>query len=300
MSLNVVWYVSSGLKVWEKKLILDLAEIVEPLLTSLKLYGGDGQGWEGTLPVFSWQDRSLFRRGRAFLAEGGLWHFWGQAPAWARGLSLRASVVHSQWRDHGPWRGLPSTVLPAVPDDTQALVLPFFRSRSLWSSAEGPALHDRGGPVTAVALPQGRTAPQWAEDLRPQPTFVGGLHGRGTERGGVLERDLFPLWRGRGGALLLPLVTTDLAWLASQAALLGIPTMARSSALLDACLGSEGYVVVRGQDGDAWARGLDDQGRGELPPVAAAARRWIEERFCEEKARKALLDLYGHLLEVPL
>ena len=287
MKLKVVWFVSSGMRSWEKRLLLDLAEALVPQVGSLKIFSPDVARWEGSPPLFSWSDRDLIGRARTFLVEGRLWHFWGQAPLWARALSLRASLVHTQWRDLGPWRGLASTIVPCSCDGARTRLLPLFRSRPLWGG-EGPLRSSsEGAPLVVLALPKGRPSPAWAEELTPRPALLGG---------GVGDSELMPLWRERGGVLLLPSVTADLSWVAAQGALLGVPTLARSSPALDELLGPEGYIAMRGDDGESWRRALDSL-RVAVPPVTASARRRLEERYSAQSAVEGLLGLYGHLVE---
>ncbi len=295
MSLNVVWYASSGLRPWEKKVLLDLAEALAPAVASLKVYAADAQGWEGAFSVLSWKNRDLLSLGRTLFTEGRLWHFWGQAPSWARALALRAGVVHTQWRDFGPWRGSMSTMLPVSPEGGAARLSPLFRSRSLWLSEEGTSPSAGGEPLAILALPMGRSLPDWSDGLHLTPVPLGS-DARG-ERRGLLEREILSRWRERGGALLLPWVTADLAWLAVHGALLGVPTLARRSSFLDECLGSEGYVAVRGSDDVGWRSALEASGDPDGPPAAAAARRWVEGRFSGPTAVDRLLALYGQIVE---
>lgn len=288
MPLKVVWFVSSGMKPWEKRLLLDLAEALVPRVGSLKLFSPDVAGWEGLFPLLSWRDRDFVSRAKTLLVEGRLWHFWGQAPPWARAVAFRAGLIHTQWRDLGPWRGLASTIVPCCCDGSGVRLSPFFRSRSLWLGETASARSSEGTPLHVLALPKGRPVPSWAESLSPSPVLLGG---------GLREEELLPLWRERGGVLLLPWVTADLSWIAAQGALVGVPTLARPGAALDELLGSEGYVPVRGDDGESWKRAAASFRDG-LPPVAAAARRRLEDRYSMESAVGGLLGLYGRLVEV--
>jgi glycosyltransferase involved in cell wall biosynthesis len=191
---------------------------------------------------------------------------------------------------------MPTICAPNFGDAGEVQLLPAFDGRSLWN-ATGSLFRIEGNMPLVIVAEGPKLSQEVLEALcswEGPLCFLGRTNPPPKSQRLPLDDSVYVLWREHGGFLLLPTPTPALSWLAAQASLLGVPTIAAPSFWLDEILGCEGYIIAGGSESpscEQWRGAIEravDVGGG----VAGVARRHVEARFSSEVAANKLLELY--------
>ncbi|HOA77381.1 MAG TPA: hypothetical protein PK409_07725 [Thermosynergistes sp.] len=294
---EVVWFINGWIMPWERRVLLAMAQGLSAKGVTLRALGlkGTSKEW-GNVSFANWHFLTGFNKLKWLLYEGKLWHLWGDPPRWWPFVRLRTRVIHTQVEVASRWAGMPTICAPNFGDAGEVQLLPAFDGRSLWN-ATGSLFRIEGNMPLVIVAEGPKLSQEIIEALcswEGPLCFLGRTNPPPKSQRLPLDDSVYVLWRERGGFLLLPTPTPALSWLAAQASLLGVPTIAAPSFWLDEILGCEGYIMAGGSESpscEQWQGAIEravDVGGG----VAGFARRHVEARFSSEVAANKLLELY--------
>lgn len=281
------WYIGESLRPWESAVVGALARALLKEGLPLRCFSGGGGENLGIPDLLSWNSLTFLERTVLIGTRGSLWHLWGVPPLWWNLLRIRARTVHTRFDGACEWKGHPTRLAASLCTAGETYIPPTFDVKIHW-------------------IEDGTTAEK--EEASPLFVLSGGawehreLFGGAVEKlSGTLQDTEENSWGGKlpssGNAfLLLPRADLSSALLAAHGALMGIPSAAAPSALLDEMLGKEGYVRLSpSKDREEILSSLrillGDAGRN----AAAAARRYGTEQFPPSRGAGKLQSLYRTL-----
>lgn len=283
--IECCWYIGESLLPWEASVAGTLARALIRSGVALHAYSGAGTDLLNIPGLLSWRSMHTMERAAAAGIRGRLWHLWGTPPSWWGLVRLRARTVHTRFSLKTEWKGHPTVLSATECSGGETYIPPAFEIKVNWGGeTQGQA---SPGDESLLCLFAGETSGE--SDYSSLLTNMGAdfrLLGRGGEEA------MQYLSSGRT-MLLVENPVPSLALLSANGALMGVPTAAPRSPVMDELLGKDGYVHL---DPDA---GIEEKRRtvtllaGEGGRAAsAAARRHVSEQFTPEKGAKKLENLY--------
>ena len=281
------WYIGESLRPWESAVAGALARVLLKEGLPLRCFSGGGGENLGIPDLLSWNSLTLLERTVLIGTRGALWHLWGEPPFWWNFLRIRARTVHTRFDGVCEWKGHPTRLASSLCTAGETYIPPTFDVKIHWIE-DGTISENEDVPPLFVL--SGGT---WEE----RELFGSAV----AKLSGTLQGTDDNSWSGKlppsGNAfLLLPRADLSSALLAAHGALMGIPSAASPSALLDEILGKEGYVRLSpSKDREEILSSLrilvGDAGRN----ASAAARRYGTEQFPPSRGAGKLQSLYRTL-----
>lgn len=286
--IECCWYIGESLLPWEASVAGTLARALIRSGAALYAYSGSGTELLNIPGLLSWRSMHTIERAAAAGTKGRLWHLWGTPPSWWGLVRLRARTVHTRFSVKTEWKGHPTVLSATECSGGETYIPPAFEVKVNWGG-ETPD-ETTAGDESLLCLLAGETSGE-----NEYSSLLGsiGADFRLLGRGG--EEAMQHLSSGRT-MLLVETPVPSLALLSANGALMGVPTAAPRTTVMDELLGKDGYVHLDP------AAGADEKRRtlallaGEGGRAAsAAARRHVSEQFTPEKGAKKLENLYHSL-----
>jgi hypothetical protein len=283
--IECCWYIGESLLPWEASVAGTLARALIRSGTVLHAYSGSGTDLLNIPGLLSWRSMHTIERAAAAGTRGRLWHLWGTPPFWWGLVRLRARTVHTRFSLKTEWKGHPTVFSATECSGGETYIPPAFEVKVNWGG-EGPG-ETSPGDESLLCLLAGETSGE-----NDYSSLLGSMGADFRLLGRASEETMQLLSLGRT-MLLIENPVPSLALLSANGALMGVPTAAPRSPVMDELLGKEGYVYLdpfAGADEKRWVltRLAGEEGRA----ASAAARRHVSEQFTPEKGAKKLENLY--------
>ncbi len=255
----------------------------------LQVFTGGGTESLGIAGTLSWHSLTAVERSLIVGGKGRLWHLWGEPPSWWKLIRLRARTVHTRFDASTAWRGHPTVLSATACSSGETYIPPAFEMKVNWSPEEEEEVPgDARAPLFLIAGGDENDDGKFGEIAAEMSSELRNLDDVPDEGGKLLASG--------NCILLLPRPVPSFALLAAYSALMGIPSVAARSALMDEVLGKEGYVHLPSSGSpqeirDALRQVLGEGGRS----ASAFARRNVTDSFPPEKGAKKLKKLYASL-----
>lgn len=279
------WYIGESLLPWEASVAGTLARALIRSGTDLHAYSGSGTDLLNIPGLLSWRSMHTMERATAAGIKGRLWHLWGTPPSWWGLVRLRARTVHTRFSLKTEWRGHPTVLSATEFSGGETYIPPAFEVKVNWGG-DAPG-ETSPGDESLLCLLAGETSGE-----NEYSSLLGSM-GASFQLFGRGGKDAMQhLFTGRT-MLLVENPVPSLALLSANGALMGVPTAAPRSPVMDELLGKDGYVHLDPAAGTEEKRRILTQLAGEGGRAAsAAARRHVSEQFPPEKGAKKLENLY--------
>lgn len=284
--IDCFWYVGESLRPWEMTVVGTLSRALIKSGTSIRSFSEGGTENLSIPGLISWHSLNAIERFMIVGTKGRLWHLWGTPPSWWKIVRIRARTVHTRFDNLTGWKGHPTVLSATVCSSGETYIPPAFEIKVNWGEdiEKGPSFEEEA-PVCLVA---GKSLKDYSHLLEEMNVILCSLEEN-------MEISMKFLGSGRS-VLLVPEPTPSVALLSAYGALMGVPTAAPRSVLMDELLGKDGYVCLppRGnveETRDALGFLLGEGGRS----ASAIARRHAVVTFPPEKGAKKLEHLYSSL-----
>ena len=284
--MDCYWYISDSLRPWEAAVVGTLARALIREGVNLHSFCGGGTESLAIPGLLSWHSLNTAERSLIVATKGKLWHLWGTPPSWWQFIRFRSRTIHTLFENPTKeWKGHPTVLSATACSSGESYIPPAFEMKMNWSAEEGKDPFDETKPP--VFLLTGGRSDEY-------DVFAEGA----AEASSILRNfdespdEAMKLLSSGNCILLFPCPTPSLALLAAFAALMGVPSVAVRSALMDETLGKEGYVYLPSDNpaeaSQALQSALGEGGRS----ASAFARRNVTDAFPPEKGAKKLKTLY--------
>ena len=284
--MDCYWYISDSLRPWEAAVVGTLARAL--IREGVKLHSFCGGGTESlSIPgLLSWHSLNATERALIVGTKGKLWHLWGTPPSWWKFIRLRSRTIHTLFENPAKdWKGHPTVLSATACSSGESYIPPAFEVKMNWSADEGKeSFEETGTPVFLLSGGSAEEFEVFAEGAAKVSSTLRNFDESPDEGMKLLSSG--------NCILLLPRPSSSLALLSAFVALMGIPSVAVRSALMDEMLGKEGYVHLQSENpaeaAHALRSALGEGGRS----ASAFARRNITDTFSPEKGARKLKTLY--------
>ncbi len=284
--MDCYWYISDSLRPWEAAVVGTLARAL--IREGVKLHSFCGGGTEslGIPGLLSWHSLNTTERALIVGTKGKLWHLWGTPPSWWKFIRFRSRTIHTLFENPAKdWKGHPTVLSATACSSGESYIPPAFEMKMNWSAEEAKDSFDEGRtPIFLLSGSRGDEYDMFAEEAAKASSILRNFDESPDEGMKLLSSG--------NCILLLPHPSSSLALLAAFAALMGIPSAAVRSALMDETLGKEGYVHLPSENSveatHAIQSALGEGGRS----ASAFARRNVTDSFPPEKGARKLKTLY--------
>ncbi len=283
--MDCYWYISESLRPWEAAVVGTLARALLREGAGVRAFSGGGTESLGIPGILSWHSLNATERALIVGTKGKLWHLWGAPPSWWKFIRFRSRTIHTRFDSSTAWKGHPTVLSATVCSSGETYIPPAFEVKMSWSAEEGKETFEEAqSPLFLLAGGKEDESFVFAESAAALSSLLRALDDAPDEE--------IKLLASGNCILVLPRPAPSLALLAAFAALMGVPSVAARSALMDEALGKDGYVHLTSENPEhvrtAFRSALGEGGRS----ASAYARRSVTDSFPPEKGAKKLKNLY--------